>query len=125
MSYELSCIVRWMAVGCVFGYDGSGCTSALGGRAECERMDAGQLVRRTGAMNFLQRLADMQTQTRARPGWCILGSCYGAPLVGVGVTRGADAKSGRSHTAAGQANAACNNDGLRYNTVRRGSGMIV
>ena len=52
MSYERSCIVRWTAVGCVFGYDGSGCTSALGGRAECERVDAGQLVRRTAAMNL-------------------------------------------------------------------------
>lgn len=53
MSYELSCIVRWMAVGCVFGYDGSGCTSALGGHAEFERIDAGQLVRRTGCDEFL------------------------------------------------------------------------
>jgi hypothetical protein len=67
-------------------------------------------------MNFLQRRAGVQTQTRTRPGWCILGSSYGAPLVGVGVRLGADAKSGRSHTAAGQANAACNNDGLRVCT---------
>lgn len=32
---------------CESGYDGSGCTSALGGRARRERVDAGQLVRRT------------------------------------------------------------------------------
>lgn len=59
---------------CVFGYDNSGCTSALGGHAGSERTHAGQLARRTAQMNFLQ------TQI---PGWCILGSCYGAPLVGV------------------------------------------
>ncbi len=41
----------------MFGYDGSGYTSALGGRADSKRVDAGQLVRRTGALSFLQRRA--------------------------------------------------------------------
>lgn len=47
---------------CVFGYDSSGCTSALGGRAGSERMrrrSAGEAD--CAEMNFLQRRADADT----------------------------------------------------------------
>ena len=47
---------------CVFGYDGSGCTSALGGAQAVSVWDAGQLVRRIAEMNFLQRGADADTR---------------------------------------------------------------
>jgi hypothetical protein len=63
MSYELSCIVRLNAVGCV------ACAATTvwdaqarwAGAQAVSVWDAGQLVRRMAEMNFLQRGADADT----------------------------------------------------------------
>ena len=63
MSYELSCIVRLTAVGCV-AFSATTVRDAQARWAGAQAVsvgDAGQLVRRIAEINFLQRRADAET----------------------------------------------------------------